>query len=110
MRYKHFSEKEVEGLKPFFVSRLDVAREWAGVPFVITSGKRDAENNPGVEDSAHLKGLAVDLRCQDSVNRYRILAGLFRAGFYRIGCYSLHIHVDADDEKPQRVVWLGDYK
>ena len=105
MRYRYFTDAEVAGLQPAFVERLDLAREMAGVSFVITEGL--AKGGSHVKKSAHEAGWAVDLRCSSSHQRFRILRALFAAGFTRIGVYDRHIHVDADPTKPQEVTWHG---
>lgn len=105
-----FKPEEVEGLDDELVAKIDWARGRAGVPFVITSGKRTPEENErvmGVDASAHIKGLAVDLRCPDSEARFKMLQALFLAGFKRIGVYDHHIHADIDSSLPQEVVWVG---
>jgi uncharacterized protein YcbK (DUF882 family) len=107
---RHFATEEIKGLSAAFVEKLDQARDIAGVPFIITSGKRTPDQNAsaqGVENSAHLRGLAVDLQCTDSVSRFKILQGAFQAGFRRIGVYTAHIHIDLDDTLPKPVVWVG---
>lgn len=108
---KHFSDKEVEGLKQVLVNALDAAREFSDIPFVITSGYRNPDQNQaagGVKGSAHEQGLAVDLRHGgDPIVASRIAYGLARAGFIRCGFYDKHIHADLDPTKPQ-VTWQGD--
>lgn len=106
----YFTEAEVEGLDSELVAKLDWARGRAQVPFIITSGKRSPAENErvmGVDASAHIKGLAVDLRCADSPTRYRMLQALILAGFKRIGIYDKHLHVDLDESLPQEVAWVG---
>lgn len=111
--YKYFNEKqdpEMKGISDLLMQMLDKAREKAGVPFIITSGLRSIEKNKtvgGVSNSAHLKGLAVDLRCTDSKNRLCILNGLISAGFRRIELCKSHIHADIDFSKEQDVLILG---
>jgi hypothetical protein len=105
-----FDEAEVAGLDPRLVAMLDHARGFAKVPFRITSGLRgSAENRSvgGVDDSAHTRGLAVDLACFDARARMRMLSGLIVAGFRRLGVYNLHIHADIDESLPQDVLWTG---
>ncbi len=107
---KYFRPHEIEGLKPELVEKLDAMREAAGVPILITCGVRTPEKNAEVDgkaDSAHLHGLAVDIRCWSNETRYRLLRGAFAAGFKRIEVATAHIHVDIDDNKPQEIVWLG---
>lgn len=91
-----------------FVLKLDLAREIAGVPFVITSGYRCPAHNAevgGVKQSAHMAGLAADIACPDSVTRLKILRGLIVAGFRRIGIGKNFVHCDVDTSKPNNV-WL----
>lgn len=111
MKYKFFTEKEVEGLDHAFVEKLDKARELSQVPFKITSGRRTLlanEQVPGaVRDSAHLDGLAVDLLCTESWKRFKIVKALIEVGFCRIGIYEKHIHADASLTLPQNVMWYA---
>ena len=111
MTWKFFREEEVKGLHRDFVDLLDRARALSGTSYIITSGQRTVATNEtvgGVNDSAHLHGVAVDLRCSDSITRFKILKGLFAVGFCRIEIATHHIHVDNDLTKPQGVVWLVD--
>lgn len=112
-KLKYFKDHEVSGLDPVFTYRLDVARNKAGVPFVITSGFRSPEQNSligGSPNSSHLKGLAVDLNVVDSLHRFYVVKGLIETGFNRIGIYDRHVHVDVDPDKPQDVIWTGKSK
>lgn len=107
-RFKYFTDAEVVGLHPELVDRLDRARELAGVPFVITSGLRTKEQNAAVggkPNSAHLYGLAVDLRAANSYFRFKIVQGLLFAGFNRIVVYRSdgHVHADVSLTLPQNV-------
>lgn len=107
---KFFTDNETTMLDHRLVQLLDIAREAAGVPFIIESGYRTPEHNKeigGVPESAHTKGLAVDIRCLDNHARYRILKGLFYADFRRIEIADRHIHADLDESKPDEIVWLG---
>lgn len=108
-KWTYFDPLEVEGLNEEFVAMLDRARGLSGTKFTITSGLRTLlqnESTPNaVHDSAHLVGLAVDLECHESVERYKIIKALMQVGFTRLGIYSGHIHVDCDKTKPQEVIW-----
>lgn len=93
-----------------FLYRLNMARELAGVPFVINSGCRCEKHNKkvgGSLTSAHLAGLAADIKCPDSHTRYQIIIGLIGAGFRRMGIGKNFIHVDdaACEIKPDKVIW-----
>ena len=55
--------------------------------------------------SSHTKGLAIDLKVQDSVTRYKIINSLLSVGLNRIGIGKNFIHVDMDKEKASNVIW-----
>ena len=108
-KWIYFTDEEVVGLGFEFVAMLDRARGLAGTPFVITSGLRTLQQNQqtpnAVSDSAHLVGLAVDLACSGSQERYQIIKSLMAVGLCRLGIYSAHVHVDCDTTKPQNCNW-----
>tara|TARA_R110000787_G_scaffold16595_7_gene50062 strand:- start:819 stop:1172 length:354 start_codon:yes stop_codon:yes gene_type:complete len=91
------------------LSRLDLAREMADVPFKINSSWRCKEKNTeegGKTNSAHLRGTAFDISCVHSSQRFTILHALLDAGFTRIGIAKTFIHADDDSELPNEVMWL----
>jgi len=83
-----------------FVAMLDNARDHAGVPFVITSGYRCQEHNKAEGSTAqnHPSGKAVDIQCTEGPKRIKIVMGLIRAGFRRIGVAKTFIHADSMDD------------
>lgn len=96
------------------LSKLNRARDMAGIPFVVKSPEGSACRCPaynasvgGVENSAHTRGYAVDIRCTENVARALIVESLVKAGFKRIGIYPTFIHVDDDPDKPTSRLWLG---
>lgn len=114
--WKYFSDDEVLQwqLVPELWSKLDMARAAAGVPVIITSGRRTPDKNSvlkgAVPDSSHLTGQGVDIWVEDDHAYYCLLRGLFAAGFKRIGHYFTlepdrliprHLHIDIDETKPQ---------
>ena len=116
MRYFKFSEfdsPDAPGsgarMDADFLAMLDEARSIAGVPFHINSGYRTRVHNErvgGSKNSSHLRGLAADIRCRNSSERFLIVAALIAAGFNRIGIASSFIHVDNDSVKTPGVAWL----
>lgn len=95
-------------ISPSLVSMLDMARGIAQVPFIINSGVRTISHNKaigGVDDSSHLKGLAVDIKIINSSSRFRIIRSLLVVGFRRVGIASNYIHCDIDYDKPLDVIW-----
>jgi zinc D-Ala-D-Ala carboxypeptidase len=90
-----------------FIYKLERARSFSSVPFVITSSWRSKEHNEsvgGVSTSSHLKGIAVDISAPTSSDKYEILKALLRV-FTRIGLGSNFIHCDMDYDKPQNLIW-----
>lgn len=105
---KYFKEIELN-MNEEFLQRLDEAREYAGIPFIINSAWRSEEDNKrvgGKPNSSHLKGLAVDIKATNSRQRGLILDALRSVGFSRIGIAKTFIHVDLDFDKDQDVTWL----
>lgn len=105
---KYFKNNELN-MNEEFLQRLDEAREYAGIPFIINSAWRSEEENKrvgGKPNSSHLKGLAVDIKATNSRQRGLILDALRSVGFDRIGIGKTFIHVDMDFDKDQDVTWL----
>ena len=90
---------------PTLVDLLDEARQFAGIPFVITSGIRAPRDEN--DTSSHVTGKAVDIRAPTSRHRHRIVEALLLVGIDRIGVYDRHIHADVDKTKPRFVMWVG---
>jgi uncharacterized protein YcbK (DUF882 family) len=90
------------------VHELDEIRRIYGRPMIIASGCRCAKHNEaegGVSESAHTKGLAVDIECKNSRDRYDMLLPLL-SRFFRVGIGKTFIHIDVDTTKDQDVAWL----
>jgi uncharacterized protein YcbK (DUF882 family) len=96
-----------------FLQMLDSAREIYGKPMVITSGFRTEAHNHHLksqgysasENSSHLKGLAADIKCTTSADRWAMVHSLTKAGFNRLGIAKTFIHVDTDESKPPFLIW-----
>jgi zinc D-Ala-D-Ala carboxypeptidase len=107
-----FDSPDVKGsgalMDDTFIDMLIDARALANIPFIISSGYRTEKHNKkvgGVKNSSHLKGLAVDIKCTDSISRFIILNALQQVGFNRIGIAKSFIHCDIDIDKPKNVIW-----
>ncbi len=115
-KWTFFTDAEVEGLHDEFIVKLEKARSIAGIAFIITSGYRSPEKNESllgaVADSAHTKGLAVDLRVTSSRQAALVLDAAKAAGITRRGIYvnssfePTHIHMDVDPDKISNVVFV----
>src|SRR3990167_11460793 len=117
---KYFKVKELDSpdligsgdrMSHLLIRMLDDLRENLKEPIIVNSGYRTKARNDdlvakgggAVEDSSHLKGLAVDIKCPDSSYRYTLLNKVFETGFLRIGVGKTFIHLDIDPNKPQAV-------
>lgn len=116
--YKYFKDSEfkkcvpacsIAQMNPLFLSLLDEVREVAGIPLVINSAYRSisyewSKGRSG--SSSHCKGIAVDIRCNSSINRAKIIDAIFQViDKPRIGVSSTFIHLDIDSEK-NPAFWL----
>lgn len=93
-----------------FLSKLDEARDLAGVSFKITSGYRTPRHNTsigGVKNSSHtnIPCNACDISTPDSSTRYKIINSLLKVGINRIGIGKNFIHCDTDKKKSPNVIW-----
>ena len=114
---RYFSQRDFDMCNPpcklqdmdqTFMKKLDIARQVARLPFIVTSGFRSKiyEKEQGRDGtSSHTKGVAVDLGVSNSSDRYKILNALLSVGINRIGVGENFIHADVDKDKPQSVIW-----
>jgi len=88
---------------------IDQARELFGKPIRINSGVRTEKRNQevgGSKTSSHLKGYAIDVSCDNSADRFRLVEILMLVGFNRLGIAKTFIHVDNDPDKSKNVIWV----
>jgi len=120
---KHFEYEEFDSpdkpgsgalMNDDFLDMIDDVREKFGKPIIINSGYRTEEHNAKVggkpktqtsKGSSHMYGLAADIRCNNSSDRFELIYLLQEAGFQRIGIANSFIHVDLDFDKSQQVMW-----
>jgi uncharacterized protein YcbK (DUF882 family) len=91
------------------VEELQEVRDMTGGSLFINSGCRCENHNSSVSKavklSSHVKGRAVDIKCDNSAFR-GLLLPLLASRFNRIGIGTDFIHVDNDPDKPQDVIWV----
>jgi len=118
--YTEFDSPDVQGsgqlMDETLLQMLDEVREKFDKPIHITSGYRTAAHNEAVGGkmpdengnggSSHLRGLAVDISCKNSKDRFDLINCLLDVGFSRIGIAKTFIHADIDTDKVQGVIWL----
>ena len=114
---KYFSEAEFQRCSPScslqdmnraFMWMLDAIREEAGIPIVLTCAYRSkeydiAQGRSG--NSAPTRGVAVDIRCNSSTTRMKIIEAAITVGINRIGVGKNFLHLDYDKSLPQNVIW-----
>ena len=110
--YEEFDSPDIQGsgqlMSNEIISMLDIVRKKYGKAIDINSGFRTPKHNAevgGKVTSSHLKGLAVDISCTNSNDRFKLEGILREVGFTRIGMGSTFIHVDIDKEKTQKLLW-----
>lgn len=111
---KFFSESEfvacspschLSDMSPSFLEKLDLARAYSGVPFVLNSAFRSSEWDKSKGRSGygyHTLGRAVDVRCTDSFARAEILRSCLKVGL-TVGISPTFIHID---DRPLQVAFL----
>ena len=107
---KYFNRKEFgcpddcgfDNISQELVDMLDDIREEMNEPMIINSGCRCKKYNKkigGASNSAHLRGLAVDIH---TIGSYRArLLPILEEHFIRRGYGKTFVHVDIDDSLPQ---------
>lgn len=114
---KYFTEAEFRRCTPpcslqdmdqGFMHKLDNARYEAGIPFVLNSAYRPvswelSKGRSGKGD--HPQGRGVDIRCNTSANRMKIIKALLNNGIRRIGIAKTYIHAGDGDGLPKDVIW-----
>lgn len=110
-RCRYFTDAEVSELTDDICFKIDRAREYFDAPIEMTCGYRDPEHNAaigGVPDSAHTKGMAIDVKAPaDPAMREKLMWAFGSAGFRRVETAPKHFHVDVDQTKPFPCFWQG---
>ena len=89
-----------------FINTLDALRDAAGIPLVLNSAYRSpawdrAQGRTGT--GAHTKGKAVDIRCNASATRLKIVRAAISLGIRRIGVAGSFVHIDTDITLPEGI-------
>lgn len=93
----------------YLIHMLNKIRSVYGKPMIINSGYRCKEYNKkvgGKPSSAHLRGTAADIKCDNATDRFLLVSLACEAGFRRVGVYSDFVHLDVDDTLPRPVMWI----
>lgn len=98
-----------EDIDQFLVLSLERLEREVKIPLEFSSGYRCRACNVaagGSKNSAHMRGLAVDISVSSSGFRFRIISLALLLLFRRIGIGQTFIHLDVDTTLPQDVLWL----
>jgi hypothetical protein len=99
-------------MDPHFMNMLDSLRKAVGEPLIILSGYRCDfwdHQPPAKGDGNHPTGRAVDLECEHSTLRFKIIFYAITLGFKRIGLARGFIHLDMTEtvtDHPGLVLWV----
>lgn len=117
MKLKYFTLSEFdspdepgsgENMDEQLLEQLDLLREKLGFPLRINSGYRTEAHNKKVKgslNSAHTRGLAVDIQAMSGRARFDIVVTALELGFKRIGVAKTFIHLDMDTSLPGQCIW-----
>lgn len=117
IRSEYFAEAEFRRCSPAcslqdmeqnFMDLLDKVRRRAGIPLVISCAFRSREwdlarGRSG--NSAHTKGLGIDIVANSSATRMKIVSAALDVGIRRIGIGKGFVHLDIDESLPCDVMW-----
>ncbi len=98
-----------EAISQELIKKIQEIEEATGVDYIFTSGYRCVMCNTaakGSKNSAHLRGLAVDISCNYSRSRWELITKASLLGIRRIGIAKTFVHLDIDISLPQDVMWL----
>lgn len=90
------------------MDKFDEVREKANIPLVINCAYRSKEwdkSKGRSRISAHTKGVALDIRCNNTQTRMKIVRALIEVGCRRIGIGKTFVHADFDETLPQDVIF-----
>jgi len=92
-----------------FLVKIMKVQNIVGWDLHINSGYRTHFHNRrvgGVNNSAHKKGLAVDIKATTNEQRFKIIKAAIQVGIPRIGIHKRFIHLDTDTTKKEEIIWL----
>ena len=90
------------------LERLDRVRMRVNHALYVTSGVRCEQHNTAVggeQNSAHVIGVAADIRAESGTEKYALVVAALAEGFRRIGVGKTFIHLDVSQQHPQDVIW-----
>ena len=114
---RHFKEAEfnkcvppcsLQDMSQDFMNLLDTLRDRAGIPIVLNSAYRSVAYEKSMArsgNSAHTRGRAVDIRCNNGQTKQRLMDIARTLGITRFGVGKTFLHIDNDRSLPQNTTW-----
>lgn len=113
----YFTHKELEckcgcglnNIDSAFMEKITIARKRSNIPFNVKSACRCEEHNRaegGKPTSDHLTGQGMDVSCETSFARWRIVRYAIAAGIIRIGIGKTFVHLGDNLNNPSPRIWL----
>lgn len=111
-KYKDFdcSETGTNEMSNEFITSLNELRRRCGFPFIITSGYRSPDHSiekKKEKPGQHSLGVAADIKVNNGVQKYKIVAEAINMKFTGIGIAKDFIHVDRRvlENNASPVIW-----
>ena len=98
----------IEDMQQSALDMIDRLRDEAGIPLLLSCAYRSRawELSKGRSGkSAHTTGDAVDIRCNNTATRMKIVKAAMKIGIRRIGIGDSFVHVDNSPTLVQDVIW-----
>ena len=92
-----------------FMQKIRYAREKSDIQFIVNSACRCEEHNAAVGGKAtsdHITGQGMDIRCDTSFARWRVIRCAIAAGIRRIGIGSDFVHLGDNLNNPSPRMWI----
>ena len=99
----------LDNMSNVLIQQLLEIEQIADMQLTLTSGARCEKYNAkvkGARNSAHLRGLAADIFCASSKDRWTIITAANAVGINRIGIGDTFIHLDIDPSLTPQRTWI----
>ena len=98
----------LDNMSEDLIRLLAQIENWSDVSVVLISGSRCEKYNAkvkGARNSAHPRGLAGDIFCASSKDRWNIITAAIAVGITRIGVGDMFVHLDIDNTLTPSRMW-----
>jgi len=112
----YFTENELKcpccnlyNIEEDFLFKINLLRDHVGQPLKVNSACRCQKHNQeigGKDTSDHLTGNGIDISCENSALRFKLIQEALKINFKRVGIAKTFIHLGDRLDNPQEVIWL----